>query len=257
MNLNKKELKEKLVKCGLCVDNEYLDNYCDIILKNQFTPQERFKTQKHHIIPRFYYKYNNIKCDDSEDNVVTLPFREHIIAHCYLEFCVGLSVYKAKNYWAIIRLSHSKPSFKDLEEALKDDVRLDEMLKKLHYMPLFTKEHRKRLSDSMRGNHNFGTGDTRSIGVGCILDTGEKFEFHSMRDAGKWWFNTFHPFGEHYAECVFQRKIKKSIKGEKITHTKAYDSSTKHPEGVNTVEITNIKWYRISQVGGDVGEKVD
>ena len=86
----------------------------------------------------------------------------------------------------------------------------------------------------------------RSVGVGCaLLDTGEKFEFHSIKEAGLWWYNTLHPFGERYAECTFQRKIKKSINGEKISYDINHDSNSKHLNKEDIVEITNIKWYRL------------
>lgn len=75
---------------------------------------------------------------------------------------------------------------------------------------LFTEEHRRRLSESAKGNHNFGSGDTRSIGCYCILSDGKCFHFHSYRDAWKWWSNNANPFDSN-TECVYQRKIKQSI----------------------------------------------
>ena len=80
----------------------------------------------------------------------------------------------------------------------------------------FTEEHRKRLSDSAKGNHNFGSGDTRSIGCYCIdTNTGDRHDFHSYKEAGQWWHNTYHPFGTKYVECTMQRKIKACIKDGK------------------------------------------
>lgn len=73
----------------------------------------------------------------------------------------------------------------------------------------------------------------------------EKFEFYSIKEAGLWWYNTLHPFGERYAECTFQRKIKKSINGEKISYDINHDSNSKHLNKEDIVEITNIKWYKL------------
>ena len=101
----------------------------------------------------------------------------------------------------------------------------------------FSDTHRKHLSESAMGNHNFGTGDTRSIPCYCILSTGERYDFHNYRQAGKWWYETLKPFGEHYAEPTFQRKIKASIDGKSI----------KYKAGKEEYLVTNIKWYR----GGD------
>ena len=44
-------LKEKLLSLGIVEDNEYLDFYCTLIENNRDTKREKYKTQKHHIIP--------------------------------------------------------------------------------------------------------------------------------------------------------------------------------------------------------------
>lgn len=121
---------------------------------------------------------------------------------------------------------------------------------------LFTEEHRKNLSKSAKGNHNFGSGDTRSIGCYCILEDGSKYEFHSYKEAGLWWFETLHPFGDNYAECTFQRKIKASIAGKPIKYIESNASTKKHPEGLTIIEVSNIKWYALEK-GGDINEKVN
>lgn len=74
----------------------------------------------------------------------------------------------------------------------------------------FTSEHRRKLSERAKGNHNFGTGDTRSIGCYCVDADGDKHPFHSYRDAWKWWSSVPNVF-DTKAECVYQRKIKQSI----------------------------------------------
>ena len=84
------------------------------------------------------------------------------------------------------------------------------MKQKVKNGELFTEEHRRKLSESAKGNHNFGSGDTRSIGCYCVLETGEQLHFHSYRDAYKWWVSVDNIF-DTSAECVFQRKIKQSI----------------------------------------------
>lgn len=77
---------------------------------------------------------------------------------------------------------------------------------------------------------------SRSITVYCILDTGEQFEFNSILDAGKWWYENYKPFGEIYSTATYQRKIEASIAGKEIefgckTHKKYK-------------KITNIKWFK-------------
>lgn len=81
------ELKEKLLSLDVFEDNEYLDFYCDLIEKNRNTKREKFKTQKHHIIPRCYFKYKNLKIDNSKNNLVDLIYANHVMAHYYLCLC--------------------------------------------------------------------------------------------------------------------------------------------------------------------------
>lgn len=109
------------------------------------------------------------------------------------------------------------------------------MKKKIADGKFFTEEHRRKLSESAKGNHNFGSGDTRSIGCYCILESGERYEFHSYRDAYRWWKTVSHPFNTD-AECVFQRKIKQSIKLGYYTY------------GRPVIEYQYPKWYRTEVV---------
>lgn len=101
----------------------------------------------------------------------------------------------------------------------------------------FTPEHRAKLSEKAKGNHNFGNSDTRSIGCYCILESDERLNFHSYRDAWHWWSNVDNPF-DTKTECVYQRKIKQSI--ECGYYTYHYNR--------NGIKYEYPKWFK----GGDV-----
>ena len=80
---------------------------------------------------------------------------------------------------------------------------------------------------------------TRQVPCYCILDNGERYDFPNIREAAIWWFENYHPFGEHFAECTYQRKIKKSMLGQEIKF------ETQTPGQHKTYKIiTNIKWYK-------------
>lgn len=102
----------------------------------------------------------------------------------------------------------------------------------------FTEEHKRKLSEKAKGNHNFGTGDTRSIGCYCITENGDKFDFHSYRDAWNWWKAIENPFNTD-AECIYQRKIKQSIELGYFTYCR------------NKIKYEYPKWYK----GGDLDDK--
>lgn len=78
--------KQKLLDLAIFIDNEYLDKYICLI-NNNAKPYIKFKTQKHHIIPRAYFKYNKLKLDNSKSNIVCLEYKDHILAHYYLYKC--------------------------------------------------------------------------------------------------------------------------------------------------------------------------
>ena len=85
--MQREELKEKLLKLDVCKDNEYLDKYVELIISNNNTVKQKGKTQRHHIIPRYYYKENKLTVDNSSNNLVNLLYKDHILGHCYLCLC--------------------------------------------------------------------------------------------------------------------------------------------------------------------------
>ena len=76
--------KQYLMDIGLLFNNEYADLYTDLINRNLATKAERCKTQRHHIIPKYYFKYNKLEVDNSSSNVVNLLYKDHLLAHYYL-----------------------------------------------------------------------------------------------------------------------------------------------------------------------------
>lgn len=128
-----------------------------------------------------------------------------------------------------VKTKHAKVMSSDevrnkISKTMKDKIAKGEF---------FTETHRKRLSESAKGNHNFGSGDTRSIGCYCTLENGEELHFHSYRDAWKWWKTVDNPF-DTSTECVYQRKIKQSIQCGYYTYHYNY----------NKIKYEYPKWYR-------------
>lgn len=105
----------------------------------------------------------------------------------------------------------------------------------------FTEGHRKKLSEKARGNHNFGNSDTRSIPCYCLDKHLGRIDFNNYKEAGLWWFNTYHPFGETYSQSTYQRKIIDCIEKGTCRYSK---------KGYREVVITKdeIRWFRKSEV---------
>ena len=78
------------------LDNEYLDMYVELINSNLCTKKEPYKTQVHHIIPKYYFKYFNKDIDNTAANKVNLLYKDHLLAHYYLYKCSS-GQFKASN----------------------------------------------------------------------------------------------------------------------------------------------------------------
>lgn len=76
--------KNLLLQLNIFEDNDYLDLYVDLINSNINREHEVYRTQRHHIIPRCYYKINNLEVDNTKTNIVNLLYKDHILAHYYL-----------------------------------------------------------------------------------------------------------------------------------------------------------------------------
>ena len=127
------------------------------------------------------------------------------------------------------------PGVKEKHDAImrSPEVRnkISQSMKEYRASHPFSEEHRRKLSEKAVGNHNFGSGDTRSIGCYCITKDGQELHFHSYRDAWNWWKMTDNPFNTD-TECIYQRKIKQSI-------SKGY-----YTYGRNKVHYEYPKWYK-------------
>lgn len=76
-------LKKKLLDTGYFIDNVYLDDY----IKLTQTRSNAVYLERHHILPRAYYKLVGGSIDNSENNLVRLSFADHCKAHWLLYFC--------------------------------------------------------------------------------------------------------------------------------------------------------------------------
>jgi hypothetical protein len=122
---NKMNLKERLLSCGLVHDNEYLDKYVEIINAKSFPTKQIGIHNRHHIIPRFYFRTNKLPIDNSSDNIANLLFKDHILAHYYLALCARenykflseLSFFRTTGF---MTLPHSEDAMGDMDRY--DDV---------------------------------------------------------------------------------------------------------------------------------------
>ena len=152
--MTKSELKERLLSIDLVEDNEFLEKYLVIIINNQFTKHEKFKTQKHHIIPRYYYKYLNEQLDDSPANTVELLYKDHILAHYYLIYCSKHNwVYRRANICAIQRLIRALKKNNKIDSKWIDNLdEIQSFYEESKHVNYFKEDTPNKIRESCKGS---------------------------------------------------------------------------------------------------------
>ena len=137
------QIKEQLMATNQIINNEYLNKYCNLISSNFTTKKVKFKTQQHHIIPRFIYKVLNKAVDNTKANIINLSYQDHCLAHYYLALCSKTSLGKYNNFIAVRHIIGQKqlvteqafieslPKYQELYEASKQQMSLAYKGKKL------------------------------------------------------------------------------------------------------------------------------
>lgn len=159
-------IKKKLLDTDNFIDNKYLDLYVNLIMQNEYNVAIKFKTQRHHILPRYYYKLHNIPLDDSNNNVVNLLYKDHVLAHYYLSLCTKNKL-KYANQNAIYHVLGNSNYLKDpnyteernmlinldkWQSIAEDMARTRSVLYKGKKYKPPTDEHKKRISELNTGN---------------------------------------------------------------------------------------------------------
>ncbi len=119
--------------------------------------------------------------------------------------------------------------------------KISRTMKKLRAEKGFSDDTRRKISEKLKGNHNFGTGDTRSIACYCVDEFGNEHHFHSYKQGGMWWYENYHPFP--YSVSTYQKRINHCIQY-------GYCEYGRKP---NKKRFDTLKWYRED---GDVHEEV-
>lgn len=70
------------------VEDSSFKKMMNIINEYKNNPPLSIATEKHHIIPKCFFKLKKIPIDNSENNLVELPLWEHILVHYYSINCI-------------------------------------------------------------------------------------------------------------------------------------------------------------------------
>ena len=95
------------------VDNEYLVKYSKLIERAISAPRKPGRTHSHHVIPKSWFKLQNLPVDDSVHNRVNLDYRDHVMAHYYLSLCTRDQLQYANELAFICLFSRKKLNIVD------------------------------------------------------------------------------------------------------------------------------------------------
>lgn len=116
---------------------------------------------KHHIIPKCWFKMNNLHIDDSEDNLILLSYEDHIKVHKLAYMCAKGSIFKGKMAYAYHRLTKgnvvSNDCFKGEKSAMYGKTHTVESRKKMSVAAkgrTRSAEACKKMSDAVKGEKN-------------------------------------------------------------------------------------------------------
>lgn len=135
------------------IENEFFDYYVNLIEKNIDNPVEKYKTQKHHIIPRSYYKMLNQLNDDSKENIVNLLYKDHILAHYYISKCSKESIFKYKNICAVNRIIRGlhKYGFYTIEDLIDNIDIVQDFYEEAKHINCLKSDTPSKISKSLVG----------------------------------------------------------------------------------------------------------
>ena len=114
------DIKNELLTRNLVEENSYLDKYVQLIENNISTKAIKYCTQRHHIIPVCAYKLAHCKTNNSEENIVNLIYKDHILAHYYLSLC-GKDLFKHYNEEAFLYLANVNNASDNREKVLVEN----------------------------------------------------------------------------------------------------------------------------------------
>jgi len=100
---------------------------------------------KHHIIPRCWFKMNNLQVDNSKENLVLLSPEDHVKVHILSILCGATPEMRSKMGFAVHRLLEGSFSGLHHTDATKQIIRAKRAEQVITY------EHKQHISEGLKG----------------------------------------------------------------------------------------------------------
>ena len=138
--------------------NQHFVAMMNIINSSRLNPPE--SGHKHHIIPKCWFRMNNIPIDNSKDNIVLLSYEDHVKVHKLAYLCTTGKM-KRNMAYAYHRLTKGQivanDCFKGENCAMYGKHHSEQSRKKMsdaHKGKSMSKEHYDKLSKAFKGENN-------------------------------------------------------------------------------------------------------
>lgn len=132
--------------CEVFEYNQHFVAMMNVINAARLNPPE--SGHKHHIVPRCWFKMNNLSVDNSKDNLVFLSVEDHIKVHKLALLCAKDKIMNSKLAWALKRVSNG--TFLGCHHTKESK----EKNKIAHLGKHHDEETRKKMSEAVKGDNN-------------------------------------------------------------------------------------------------------
>ena len=245
---------QTLINDNIIEPNDYYNKYLTLIYSNNI--HESSIINKHHIIPRCYYKHYNLAVDNSSNNVVKLSIPDHILAHYYLYKCSKATWFKNANLCSLMFfLGQKEITEEKLSEFLPEAEEIFKKARQLNieshtgknnacYGKHLSEATKQKISKAKKGKYN----SNGHLGLKLSEETKQKLsEAHKGENC--------YMFGKHHSEQT-KEKMKQAHLGKIPNWTTEGREKTlsKMRKKVKCVE-TNISYISINEAIRQTGIK--
>ena len=126
--------------------NQHFVAMMNIINSSRLNPPEN--GHKHHIIPRCWFKMNNLPIDNSKDNLVLLSYEDHCKVHKLMSLCSITEELRNKMICAYNMLM--KGTVLGISHKLTQDTK--NKISESHKGKHLSEETRRKIAEALKGN---------------------------------------------------------------------------------------------------------
>ena len=238
MHTDKHNLKQRLLETNLFIQNEFFEQYINIVLSDDVVSDDIIY-HKHHIIPRCYFNKTNQAIDNSDNNIVNLSYSNHILAHFYLYKCCQ-QIIKKEMCFSFFKLFYANRKKIGHEVSPEIDTVLQSVESLQSEYNRFMSQHKKGKKGSIKGRISITDIDNNIKYI--VPDELSYWESLGWKKGGK-------PLTEQHKEInrqyMLNRVVSDETKAKLSNSKKGLPSPTKGRKGKSWSNDIRVKMNQI------------